>query len=91
MGELGEDLAGISEYDKLLITVGEHPYDYQADTLLHEIEHMCLRVAACDINAEVEEERVSDVEERVIRAMTNVLLDTLRRNPKLVAYLLKKK
>lgn len=87
----GQELSGISEFETQKITVGEHQGpDITADTVLHEILHMCLRSTTVDINDEVAREAVDDVEERVINALTGVLLDTLRRNPDMARYLLGK-
>jgi hypothetical protein len=79
----GENLAGLSEFGKQLITVGPAAEDYMADTLLHEILHQCLRVVAFEMDEDDEK-----IEERIIATMTPILLDTLRRNPEIVDYLL---
>lgn len=80
-------LAGVSNASEQRI--GLHPDnapDYQAETLLHEVLHQCLRVAGCDPDEDAKA-NVADVEERAVRAMSGPLLDTLRRNPDLVSYL----
>lgn len=87
----GQELSGMSEFEKQKITIGEgQGPDIQADTTLHEIIHMCLRVVSCDLNSEIANEAFTDFEERVVGAVTGVLLDTLRRNPDMARYLLGK-
>lgn len=87
----GEELSGMSEFEKQKITIAEgQGSDITADTVLHEILHMCLRVTVCDINTETANGGVEDIEERMISALTGVLLDTLRRNPEMSQYLLGK-
>lgn len=87
----GEVIAGLATLEEQLITLGEYPDDYTADSLLHEILHICLRVSSCNINDEVAKDNVYDVEERIVSALTGILLDTLRRNPQLIRYLLKRR
>jgi hypothetical protein len=88
--ELGAELSGVAELGKQRITLDEdQPQDYEADTLLHEILHMCFNVSAMDIDTEVKTGQTEQVEERVIGGLTNILLDTLRRNPELVEYLMR--
>lgn len=55
--------------------------DQQADTVLHEILHavMSLTGLASDLD--------DDTEEQVVFRLAGPLLDVLRRNPRLVAYL----
>jgi hypothetical protein len=53
--------------------------DYAASTLLHEVLHQCLAVAGFRMD--------SEAEENVILAMETPLLQTLRDNPELLAYL----
>lgn len=57
-------------------TIGE---DQQKDTLLHEMLHASLRILGFDIS--------DKLEERVIAAMTPVLLDMLRANPQVTKWL----
>jgi glutamine phosphoribosylpyrophosphate amidotransferase len=63
-----------------------HP-DFEAETLLHEILHQCLRVTTTDPDADAKA-GLDDVEERAVAAIAGPLLATLRDNPELVAYLL---
>lgn len=60
--------------------------DYEADTVLHEVLHQCLRVAGYDPDADAAA-GVKDIEERTIKAVCGPLLGALRRNPALVRYL----
>ena len=56
--------------------------DQEADTVLHELLHACLSVSGAA-------NKVSDgLQEELVAAITPLLLDVLRRNPQLVAYLL---
>lgn len=50
------------------------------ETLMHETMHACFDVAGIEVDEEVEE--------RVIRRLSPILLDTLRRNESLSDYLL---
>lgn len=79
--ERGEKLVGLSEHEAQKITISEAANDFMADTLLHEIIHQCIRVTGIEIKNE-------KMEEHLICVMTPVLLDTLRRNPTVVKYLL---
>ena len=54
--------------------------DEIADTLLHEVLHACFHTSRAGLG----EKR----EEKAVRAVCTLLLDTLRRNPELVAFLL---
>ena len=82
----GGELAGVSSStdQKIGIAEGFGP-DYEADTVVHEILHQCLRASGYDPDDHAGKD---GVEEQTIKAMTGPLLSTLRRNPKLVAYLL---
>jgi hypothetical protein len=80
-------LAGVSNSSEQRIAL--HPDnapDYQAETLLHELLHQCLRVSGCDPDQDAKV-NLEDVEERAVRSMSGPLLDLLRRNPDLVVYL----
>lgn len=55
--------------------------DSQADTVLHEVLHACFHVAG------LRKDFPEPKEERLVSALSSLLLDTLRRNPQLVAYL----
>ena len=73
---------GDSRTDHHLIRLrAGHPHTAMAEVLLHEIFH-CLWDQT-PMRAES-----YDTEERTITALCEPLLDTLRRNPKLVTYLL---
>ena len=86
--ESKSDYAGFSQASKQIIVLRpENPPDFQAETLLHEVIHQCLRVAGCDPDEDAQA-GLKDIEEHTIKAMSGPLLDTLRRNPDLVAYLL---
>ena len=89
------DFAGWSSASLQLIALtskatrtGDRPIgpDYQRETLLHEVLHLCLRVAGVDPDQDAKA-NVEDVEERAVNSMAGPLLDTLRRNPGLLAYL----
>lgn len=60
----------------------EHPLTVVAETLLHEVLHAC--VAQAGLTHALADD---DLEERVVLAVTPPLLDTLRSNPELVAFL----
>lgn len=80
--------AGFSNGSTQKIALREdNPPDYQAETLLHEILHQCLRVAGVDPDQDAKA-GLADVEERAIGATAALLLGVLRDNPGLVAYLL---
>ncbi len=68
-----------------------HDYgpDYQVENLLHEVLHCCLSVADCKPDRDARA-NVEDVEERTVSALAGVLLATLRDNPGLVEYLLRR-
>jgi hypothetical protein len=61
--------------------------DYEAETVLHEVLHQCLRVSAVDPDKDAKA-GVADVEERAVAAIAGPLLAALRDNPDLVLYLL---
>ena len=56
--------------------------DQEADTVLHETLHACFAISGIGASVSTAEE------ERIVAAISPLLLDTLRRNPELVAYLL---
>ena len=56
------------------------PPDQLADTLLHEVLHAVLYTVGTTLEDEEQE--------RIVGTISPMLLDTLRRNPMLVAYLL---
>jgi hypothetical protein len=65
---------------------GELSDDQTRDTLLHEIIHGVLTLAYLDEESDVF--RTGRQSERVVEALATHLLDTLRRNPELVRYLM---
>lgn len=75
------DIVGETKAEQQLIKLrpGQGP-DYEADTVLHEAIHAMLSHAPIDLEHELEE--------KVCLVLAPALLDLLRRNPKLVAYLL---
>lgn len=90
------DFAGWSHSGTQQITLGSRAVraggaplgpDYVAETLLHEVLHSCLRVAACDPDADARA-GLDDVEERAVSALSGPLLAALRDNPQLIAFLL---
>lgn len=81
--ERGTTLVGLSECKPQKITISEAADDFMADTLLHEILHQCLIVTGVDV-------KNRKVEEQLISTITPMLLDTLRRNPEVVKYLLER-
>lgn len=81
--ERGEELEGCLQAHKLLLLVSpDMPEERQAEAMLHELLH-----AICDATG-LTVPLGHKAEERVVAAMSPALLDMLRRNPKLVAYLL---
>lgn len=84
----GEEYAGHSHAGRQVIVIGEDlAVDYEAETLLHEVLHQCLRVAGADPDGDAAA-GVKDVEERMVGTTAGVLLAALRDNPDLVVYLL---
>lgn len=72
------DRVGATSADRLVIALEPTlPHTAMADTLLHEVVHAVLDTAELE----------PDLEERVARCLGTGLLDVLRRNPQLVAYL----
>lgn len=67
----------------LTIAVGM-PDDVERETVLHETLHAIQAV----LGNPVEHKRGSDLEEAFVASTSPLLLDTLRRNPALVTYLL---
>lgn len=68
--------------DEAIVLHGEQSPARAADSMLHEVAHACLDVADHASDDEAEHD------ERVIRTLTPTLIDTLKRNPALVGYLL---
>lgn len=77
-----ESASGDSYPDRLLIRLDTNrPHTGIAETLLHELMHCVWAHTGLKAHA------VSDHEEQVIAAVAPPLLEALRRNPDLVAYL----
>lgn len=83
----GADWQAFSDSTQQVIGIrpGAGPDD-EADSVLHEVLHQCLRASGC-WPARVRPGKHVDVEELVVAAMTGPLLRALRDNPRLVAYL----
>lgn len=76
------DLLGFSDHRLLRILIRPDQADGMArDTMLHEIVHVVASVSG------LAEDWGSEREEQIVQRMTPLLLDVLRRNPKLVAHL----
>lgn len=75
-------VAGFSTLEGELIGVSNagRSHVFQADTLLHEIIHMAYRVSGFQFTEHAEEERA-------VLAVTTPVLDALRENPALAAFL----
>jgi len=79
--ELETGLYGYTDHLGLEIGIAQTvAVDNQTETLLHEVLHCITRMMGLDWTTEDEE--------KVIKHLSPLLLDTLRRNPGLVAYLL---
>lgn len=63
----------------ILLRTNQAP-DYLADTVLHEVLHACLAHTPLELSEETEE--------HVCLVLAPALLDVMRRNPELVAFLL---
>lgn len=73
--------------DKLLIRIDPAgPHTIIAETLLHEMLHICWDHAALN-----ELDQLSQHEEHIVDALTPLILQLLRRNPDLADYLLEEK
>lgn len=84
----GHEYAGQSGPCRQLIAIAEElAPDYEAETVLHEILHQCLRSVGLDPDRDAKA-GAEDVEERAVSGLSGPLLATLRANPDLVAYLL---
>ena len=65
--------------ERITLEPGQSP-NFKRDTFLHELLHACLFASGMPLGHEEEE--------RIVSALTPILLDTLRRNPAVVAYLM---
>ena len=68
--------------DLTIVLAGDLPRSRQRETLLHEVLHACW-----DESALRSHEDACKLEELVVTALSQTLVDVLRRNPKLVAFL----
>jgi hypothetical protein len=83
VAELDSGDDGSCDFHDVRITVNPaRPEQVQRDTLLHEVLHAI--GALTGLRRDLGEE----AEERVVERLSSNLLDTLRRNPELVEYLL---
>lgn len=80
--DAGEALVGrcCRRSQTIYVEPDQHP-SQRRDTLLHEVLHAVASVTA------LESEWGDEREEEIVLRMTPALLDVLRRNPRLVAYL----
>jgi hypothetical protein len=75
-----EQRAGRTKIGRQLIAIADdQAADQERDTVLHEVLHCMSRIVGLI--------RDDDEEERIVAALTPLLLDVLRRNPDLVGYL----
>lgn len=72
--------------DQLIAVRSDSGPDDEADSVLHEVLHQCLRASGC-WPGQVRPSREVDLEEIVVAAISGPLLRALRDNPALVAYL----
>lgn len=80
--KLRADLNGCTNNEQLVITLDATNHaDVVKETLLHEVLHTITEYTGVD------DDLGADDEEKVVNRLAPVLLDVLRRNPKLVAYL----
>ena len=83
INEVGPGIFGRTrnKEQSIVLAAGQGP-DQEADTVLHETLEACFIVAGIT-------DRMNDtLLEEIIAALSPLLLDTLRRNPELVAYLM---
>ena len=82
--DLGRYYYGWADHQHLTINLDPHlPPGQMQDTLLHEVEHCLWSVSGL-------RGRMKLTEEDIIRHLTSLRLDTLQRNPMVVAYLMQK-
>ena len=82
---MGSDY-GDCQSDKCLIRYNPKQNTQQLrDTILHEVFHGVFHESG--LSWELEQTGVADLEERVVRRVATLTLDTLSRNPALMAYL----
>lgn len=79
----GSQLAGNCDHEKQVITLDpDLGSDCAAETLLHEVIHAVNNLVGINVHLS------RDDEERVTNALAPALLDTMRRNPALVKFLI---
>jgi hypothetical protein len=77
-----QDVFGITLISSHEIVIdGERPEQAVRETTLHEALHVCWHTYS------VTDQEVGDVEEQAVSVLATVMLDVLRSNPVLVAYL----
>jgi hypothetical protein len=80
---------GQTDADALAILLNPAlPISMQRDTLLHELLHALFDVQGTDVSDRPLLD--DDEEERLVRGLAPLLLDALRRNPRLVTFLLER-
>lgn len=81
--EVNDGLFGYTEHHSqgIWIDPAQAP-DMAAETLLHELLHACFFASGLTVQL------ADDKEEEVIRCLSPILLDTLRRNPELIEALI---
>lgn len=85
--EMRQDLAGGSSWSRQIIAMDpDLAPDAEAETLLHEVLHSCLRAASIDPDV-IARSDPEHTEERTVAPLASVLLQVMRANPHLVAYL----
>lgn len=79
----GSEVYGTTDHAKCLIVVDpKQVLGQRRDTLLHETLHCLTEITG------LASELGPDNDERLVRRLTPMLLDVLRNNPRLVAYLM---
>ncbi len=78
-GDWGKTLLGAQ---RIILGTGQAPETLR-DTVFHEVIHACFFNTGLASDDEFKAR-----EEAIVRALTPILLDVLRRNPKLVTYLI---
>jgi hypothetical protein len=78
----GSSLFGATDVgsQSIVLNINVGP-DVLAETLLHEVLHACLSVAG------ISHELDDDAEERIVRALSPVLLQVVRSNPSTIRFL----
>lgn len=80
---------GMADHGQLRIIVeGTNPEDVVRETLCHEILHAVIDVHGLAAHLD-DRGSVDETEERIVAGLSPALLDTLRRNPAVAAYLIR--